>query len=175
MVRQDKVKAWVSIMYGCNNFCSYCIVPYVRGRSAPEAGGHLNEVRELVAEGYKDITLLGQNVNSYGKDLEEPMDFADLLEQVNNLPGDFLIRFMTSHPKDATQKLFETMARCEKVAPGAPPALPGGERPGAEGDEPEAHHCPVPGQDPRSAGPHSGYRAHLRRDRGLPRGDHPRV
>ena len=75
----------------------------------PEAGGHF--------EGYKDITLLGQNVNSYGKDLEEPMDFADLLEQVNAVPGDFLIRFMTSHPKDATQKLFETMARCEKVAP----------------------------------------------------------
>mgnify|MGYP002798793369 FL=1 len=74
-------------------------------------------MRELVAEGYKDITLLGQNVNSYGKDLEEPMDFADLLEQVNAVPGDFLIRFMTSHPKDATQKLFETMARCKKVAP----------------------------------------------------------
>ncbi len=74
-------------------------------------------MRELVAEGYKDITLLGQNVNSYGKDLEEPMDFADLLERVNAVPGDFLIRFMTSHPKDATQKLFETMARCEKVAP----------------------------------------------------------
>ena len=69
------------------------------------------------AEGYRDITLLGQNVNSYGKDLEEPLDFADLLERVNAMPGDFLIRFMTSHPKDATQKLFETMARCEKVAP----------------------------------------------------------
>ena len=75
------------------------------------------EVRQLVAAGYKDINLLGQNVNSYGKDLAEPMDFADLLELVNAIPGDFLIRFMTSHPKDATQKLFETMARCEKVAP----------------------------------------------------------
>ena len=118
VVRQDKVKAWVSIMYGCNNFCSYCIVPYVRGRErSRKPEDILNEVRELVAEGYKDITLLGQNVNSYGKDLEEPMDFADLLEQVNAVPGDFLIRFMTSHPKDATQKLFETMARCEKVAP----------------------------------------------------------
>ena len=74
-------------------------------------------MRQLVEEGYKDITLLGQNVNSYGKDLENPMDFADLLSQVNDIPGDFLIRFMTSHPKDATQKLFETMARCEKVAP----------------------------------------------------------
>ena len=118
VVRQDKVKAWVSIMYGCNNFCSYCIVPYVRGRERSRRPEDiLAEVRQLAEEGYHDITLLGQNVNSYGKDLEEPMDFADLLEQVNAIPGDFLIRFMTSHPKDATQKLFETMARCEKVAP----------------------------------------------------------
>ncbi len=118
VVRQDKVKAWVSIMYGCNNFCSYCIVPYVRGRErSRKPEDILDEVRELAAEGYRDITLLGQNVNSYGKDLEGPMDFADLLERVNDLPGDFLIRFMTTHPKDATQKLFETMARCEKVAP----------------------------------------------------------
>ncbi len=118
VVRQDRVKAWVSIMYGCNNFCSYCIVPYVRGRErSRQPEDILAEVRQLVSEGYKDITLLGQNVNSYGRDLAEPLDFSDLLEQVNNLPGDFLIRFMTSHPKDATQKLFETMARCEKVAP----------------------------------------------------------
>ena len=118
VVRQDSVKAWVSIMYGCNNFCAYCIVPYVRGRErSRKPEDILAEVRALVAEGYKDITLLGQNVNSYGKDLEEPMDFSDLLEQVNAIPGDFLIRFMTSHPKDATHKLFETMARCEKVAP----------------------------------------------------------
>ena len=118
VVRQDRVKAWVSIMYGCNNFCSYCIVPYVRGRERSRRPEDiLAEVRQLVSEGYKDITLLGQNVNSYGKDLAEPIDFSDLLEQVNAIPGDFLIRFMTSHPKDATQKLFETMARCEKVAP----------------------------------------------------------
>ncbi|MCF2595977.1 tRNA (N6-isopentenyl adenosine(37)-C2)-methylthiotransferase MiaB [Pseudoflavonifractor phocaeensis] len=118
VVRQDSVKAWVSIMYGCNNFCAYCIVPYVRGRErSRKPEDILAEVRALVAEGYKDITLLGQNVNSYGKDMEEPMDFSDLLEQVNAIPGDFLIRFMTSHPKDATHKLFETMARCEKVAP----------------------------------------------------------
>ena len=118
VVRQDSVKAWVSIMYGCNNFCSYCIVPYVRGRErSRKPQDILAEVRQLVNEGYKDITLLGQNVNSYGKDLDEPMDFADLLAQVNDIPGNFLIRFMTSHPKDATQKLFETMARCEKVAP----------------------------------------------------------
>ena len=118
VVRQDNIKAWVSIMYGCNNFCSYCIVPYVRGRErSRQPEDILAEVRQLVSEGYKDITLLGQNVNSYGRDLAEPVDFSDLLEQVNAIPGDFLIRFMTSHPKDATQKLFETMARCEKVAP----------------------------------------------------------
>ena len=96
------VKAWVSIMYGCNNFCTYCIVPYVRGRERsrrPEI--ILDEIRGLVAEGYKDITLLGQNVNSYGKDLDEPMDFADLLKAASEIPGDFLLRFMTSHPKDA--------------------------------------------------------------------------
>ena len=118
VVRQSAVKAWVSIMYGCNNFCTYCIVPYVRGRERsrrPEL--ILDEVRKLAAEGYKDITLLGQNVNSYGKDLEEDVDFAWLLEQVNAIPGDFLIRFMTSHPKDATERLFDAMANCKKVAP----------------------------------------------------------
>lgn len=116
--RQGGVKAWVSIMYGCNNFCTYCIVPYVRGRERSRLPEDvLSEVRELVEAGYKDITLLGQNVNSYGKDLGLNMDFADLIERVNAIPGDFLIRFMTSHPKDASQKLFETMARCEKLAP----------------------------------------------------------
>ena len=118
VVRQDRVKAWVSIMYGCDNFCSYCVVPYVRGRERSRRPENiLAEVRQLVRDGYRDITLLGQNVNSYGRDLPEPIDFSDLLEAVNAVPGDFLIRFMTSHPKDATQKLFETMARCEKVAP----------------------------------------------------------
>ncbi len=117
--REGKVKAWVSIMYGCNNFCSYCIVPYVRGRErSRQPEDILAEVRELAAEGYKDITLLGQNVNSYGKDLgREGVDFAWLLEQVNAVPGDFLIRFMTSHPKDASERLFDVMAKCEKVAP----------------------------------------------------------
>lgn len=118
MVRQDPVKAWVSVMYGCNNFCSYCIVPYVRGRErSRQPEDILAEVRELVQNGCRDVTLLGQNVNSYGKDLEAPLDFSDLLEEINKIPGDFLIRFMTSHPKDATQKLFETMARCKKIAP----------------------------------------------------------
>ena len=118
VVRRGKIKAWVSIMYGCNNFCTYCIVPYVRGRErSREPEQILEEVHSLVAEGYKDITLLGQNVNSYGKDLDSNVDFADLLAQINDIPGDFLVRFMTSHPRDASQKLFETMARCDKVAP----------------------------------------------------------
>lgn len=118
VARKGKLKAWVSIMYGCNNFCTYCIVPYVRGRErSRDPEQILDEVRRLVAEGYKDITLLGQNVNSYGKDLGLKTDFVDLLQRVNDIPGEFMIRFMTSHPKDASQKLFETMARCEKVAP----------------------------------------------------------
>ena len=117
--REGTVKAWVSIMYGCNNFCSYCIVPYVRGRErSRQPEDILAEVRDLAQAGYKDITLLGQNVNSYGKDLGlHGVDFAWLLEQVNAVPGEFLIRFMTSHPKDASERLFDTMAGCEKVAP----------------------------------------------------------
>ena len=115
--RDGKVKAWLSVMYGCNNFCSYCIVPYVRGRERSRLPEDvLREARELVAQGYKDITLLGQNVNSYGKDLEQQVDFADLLRMINDIPGEFIIRFMTSHPKDATEKLFKTMAECEKCA-----------------------------------------------------------
>ena len=115
--RDSKVKAWLSIMYGCNNFCTYCVVPYVRGRERSRRPEEImEEARQLVAEGYKEITLLGQNVNSYGKDLDEPMDFADLLRAINDIPGDFIIRFMTSHPKDATEKLFKTMAECEKCA-----------------------------------------------------------
>ena len=115
--RDGKVKAWLSIMYGCNNFCSYCIVPYVRGRERSRLPEDIvREARELVAAGYKDITLLGQNVNSYGKDLGLDVDFADLIRRINDIPGDFLIRFMTSHPKDATEKLFKTMAECEKCA-----------------------------------------------------------
>ena len=116
-VRDSKLKAWVSIMYGCNNFCTYCIVPYVRGRERsrrPEA--ILEECRQLAESGCKEITLLGQNVNSYGKDLDCGMDFADLLAQIAQLPGDFLIRFMTSHPKDASTKLFDTMAKYPKIA-----------------------------------------------------------
>ena len=115
--RDSGVKAWLSIMYGCNNFCSYCVVPYVRGRERSRRPEDVvAEARELVAAGYKEITLLGQNVNSYGKDLGLDVDFSDLIRMINDIPGDFLIRFMTSHPKDATEKLFKTMAECEKCA-----------------------------------------------------------
>ena len=115
--RDGKVKAWLSVMYGCNNFCTYCIVPYVRGRERSRRPEDIvAEARQLVAEGYKDITLLGQNVNSYGKDLGTDYDFADLLAAINAIPGDYWLRFMSSQPKDATNKLFDTMARCEHVA-----------------------------------------------------------
>ena len=117
VLRSGTVKAWLPIMYGCNNFCSYCIVPYVRGRErsrTPEA--ILEEARTLVADGYKDITLLGQNVNSYGAGLEEKTSFAEIIRQINSIDGEFLIRFMTSHPKDASIELFRAMAESEKAA-----------------------------------------------------------
>lgn len=114
--REDPIKAWLPIMYGCDNFCSYCIVPYVRGRErsrTPEAV--LEEARSLIARGYKEIMLLGQNVNSYGKGLDNPVSFAELLVLLNDIPGDFRIRFMSSHPKDATHELIDAMAACDKV------------------------------------------------------------
>ncbi len=115
--RGDGKRAWVSIMYGCNNFCTYCIVPYVRGRERSRRPEDvLAEVEALAEQGYKDITLLGQNVNSYGKDLERGVDFSDLLEELVQIPGDFWLRFLTSHPKDASKKLFDTMARHDKLA-----------------------------------------------------------
>ena len=117
VVRSNTLKSWVSIMYGCNNFCTYCIVPYVRGRErSRKMADILAECQELIANGCKEITLLGQNVNSYGKDLDEGHDFSVLLAAIAQLPGDFLIRFMTSHPKDAGQKLFDTMAAYPKIA-----------------------------------------------------------
>ncbi len=114
-VRMHKHKAWVSIMYGCNNFCSYCIVPYTRGRERSRASEDiLSECRELVADGCHEITLLGQNVNSYKSDT----DFAGLLERIAEIEGDFLIRFMTSHPKDVSDRLIEVMGRrSDKIAP----------------------------------------------------------
>ena len=115
--REHEWAAWLPITIGCNNFCSYCIVPYVRGRErSREPEKIIEECRGLIAEGYKEITLLGQNVNSYGKDLGTDYDFADLLAAINAIPGDYWLRFMSSQPKDATNKLFDTMARCEHVA-----------------------------------------------------------
>ncbi len=115
--RNNRYKAWVSVMYGCNNFCSYCIVPYVRGR---ERSRRMEDVYEefcdLVRRGYKEITLLGQNVNSYGKDSGFDYDFADLLKKLASVEGDYLIRFMTSHPKDATEKLIDVMAESDRIA-----------------------------------------------------------
>ena len=115
--RDRGAKAWLPIMYGCNNFCSYCIVPYVRGRERSRLPEDiLAEARELVAAGAKDITLLGQNVNSYGKNPDCGVNFASLIRQINDIEGDFIIRFMTSHPKDCTYELLDTMAECKKVA-----------------------------------------------------------
>ena len=115
--RDNDKKAWIPIMYGCNNFCSYCIVPYVRGRErSREVEDVVKEFKALVDDGYKEITLLGQNVNSYGKDLEPRVTFSQLLRTLNELDGDFRIRFMTSHPKDCTKELIKTMAECDKVA-----------------------------------------------------------
>ena len=114
--RDGNIKAWVPIMNGCNNFCTYCIVPYVRGRErSREPELILNEIKQLISEGYKEITLLGQNVNSYGKGLDEEITFSELLRRINALDGDFRIRFMTSHPKDATKELIDTIADCDKV------------------------------------------------------------
>jgi tRNA-2-methylthio-N6-dimethylallyladenosine synthase len=115
--RDSRFKVWLPVMYGCDNFCTYCIVPYVRGRERSRSvGAVVGEARELVGGGARDITLLGQNVNSYGKDLGGGVNFSELLREINAIDGDFRIRFMTSHPKDATPELFDTMACCGKVA-----------------------------------------------------------
>ncbi|MBR2043951.1 MAG: tRNA (N6-isopentenyl adenosine(37)-C2)-methylthiotransferase MiaB [Clostridia bacterium] len=115
--RDGDFKAWLPIMYGCNNFCSYCIVPYVRGRERSRRPEDIiAEAKELVAKGYKDITLLGQNVNSYGAGCDFNLNFAGLLRKINAIEGDFRIRFMTSHPKDCTEELLDAMRDCEKVA-----------------------------------------------------------
>ncbi len=112
--RESSYRAWVSIMYGCNNFCSYCIVPYVRGRERSRDWHYIyDEVSELARQGYRDITLLGQNVNSYSGGIS----FAELLEKLAQIEGDFVLRFMTSHPKDASDELISVMARCPKIAP----------------------------------------------------------
>ena len=114
--RDSNFKAWLPIMYGCDNFCSYCIVPFVRGRErSRKPEDILTEFRSLVQSGYKEITLLGQNVNSYGKGLERKMDFADLLALLAEQEGDLYVYLLTSHPKDASRKLIDTIASHEKI------------------------------------------------------------
>ncbi len=112
--RESKLKASIPIMYGCNNFCTYCIVPYVRGHErSRDMEDILSECRGLIRDGCKELLLLGQNVNSYGKELGT--SFSELLKRINDIPGEFRISYMTSHPKDATRELVDTIAACEKV------------------------------------------------------------
>lgn len=116
IVRDSAVKAFVTIMYGCNNFCTFCVVPYVRGRErSRKPEDILNEIRTLVAKGYREVTLLGQNVNSYGLNLEEEVSFAKLLRMVNEVEGIERIRFMTSHPKDLHPDVIAAVSECDKV------------------------------------------------------------
>jgi tRNA-2-methylthio-N6-dimethylallyladenosine synthase len=114
--RQDRLKAWVSIMYGCDNFCTYCVVPYLRGRERSRRPADIiAEVRELGRKGYKEVTLLGQNVNSYGKGLEESVDFPELLRRVNDVEGIERVRFVTSHPRDLSERLIDALRDLPKV------------------------------------------------------------
>ena len=114
--RLDRAKANLPIMYGCNNFCTYCVVPLVRGRERSRRSEDvLAEAKTLVAQGYREITLLGQNVNAYGKDLKDDLSFPELLLALNGIEGDFRIRFMTSHPRDCTKELIDAIAKCDKV------------------------------------------------------------
>ena len=117
VMREGTLRAWIPIMYGCNNFCSYCIVPYVRGRErSRDFDCVINEVKEVISAGYKEITLLGQNVNSYNKDLDKNKRFPALLKAISEIEGDFIVRFMTSHPRDCTKELLDVMASSEKIA-----------------------------------------------------------
>lgn len=111
-VRRDgSFKGWLPIMYGCNNFCTYCIVPYVRGRErSREKDVIISEANQMIQSGYKDITLLGQNVNSYGKTLENKLTFAELIKEIDSIDGDYWLRFMTSHPKDCSKELIDAIA-----------------------------------------------------------------
>ena len=114
--RIDKVKAWVSIMYGCDNFCTYCVVPYLRGRERSRTPEDIiHEISDLALKGYKEVTLLGQNVNSYGKGLECRTDFPTLLKRVNDMPGIERVRFVTSHPRDLSDGLISAMRELPKV------------------------------------------------------------
>lgn len=115
--RDGTFKGWLPIMYGCDNFCTYCIVPYVRGRErSREKDIIISEAKEMINSGFKDITLLGQNVNSYGKNLENGVSFAELLREIDSIDGDYWLRFMTSHPKDCTTELIDTIAESKHVS-----------------------------------------------------------
>ena len=115
--RDGTFKGWLPIMYGCNNFCTYCIVPYVRGRErSREKNVIISEATKMINDGFKDITLLGQNVNSYGKTLEEKLNFAQLLREIDKIDGDYWLRFMTSHPKDCSKELIDTIANSTHIS-----------------------------------------------------------
>ncbi|MCD8026053.1 MAG: tRNA (N6-isopentenyl adenosine(37)-C2)-methylthiotransferase MiaB [Clostridiales bacterium] len=117
-VKRDGIfKGWLPIMYGCNNFCTYCIVPYVRGRErSREKNIIIGEARQMIKSGYKDITLLGQNVNSYGKNLDNGVNFAQLIKEIDSIDGDYWLRFMTSHPKDCSKELIDTIAESSHIS-----------------------------------------------------------
>lgn len=115
--RDGVFKGWLPIMYGCNNFCTYCIVPYVRGRErSREKSVILSEAKSMISAGYKDITLLGQNVNSYGKNLSEGVNFSQLLREIDSIDGDYWLRFMTSHPRDCSKELIDTIASGKHIS-----------------------------------------------------------
>ena len=115
--RDGNFKGWLPIMYGCNNFCTYCVVPYVRGRErSREKDIIVSEARDMILSGYKDITLLGQNVNSYGKTLETPVSFAQLISEIDSIDGDYWLRFMTSHPKDCSKELIDAIAQSKHIS-----------------------------------------------------------
>ncbi len=115
--RDGYFKGWLPIMYGCNNFCTYCVVPYVRGRErSREKDIIVSEARDMILSGYKDITLLGQNVNSYGKTLENPVSFAQLISEIDSIDGDYWLRFMTSHPKDCSKELIDAIAQSKHIS-----------------------------------------------------------
>ena len=117
VARDGSFKGWLPIMYGCDNFCTYCIVPYVRGRErSRQPDVILAEARDMIKRGYKDITLLGQNVNSYGKGLDPRPTFAGLIREIDRIPGDYWLRFMTSHPKDCTRELIDAIADSEHIS-----------------------------------------------------------
>ncbi len=116
-LRDKPFKGWLPVMYGCDNFCSYCIVPYVRGRErSRESSAVIAEAKAMIDAGYKEITLLGQNVNSYGKGLDEDISFSELLRRIDAIEGDYIIRFMTSHPKDCTHELIDTIAQSKHIS-----------------------------------------------------------